>query len=188
VTIDEELDKLEDDIRRLKIEYEVYFNGNTERPPRDLVFRVETFIKRHTADQSDLSFGQRYKLNALAQKYAVQNALWKRKCMEKEEGRGQFAQQKRGLEALTTDRMACGMCSDPAAEPEKVDLILQAIINAERDLGRKVENVDPAKFQRFLSDRTEQIKALLCCARVQFCIGTAEGKLIFKALRAETDF
>jgi len=33
VTIDEELTKLEDDIRRLKIEYEVYFNGSTDRPP-----------------------------------------------------------------------------------------------------------------------------------------------------------
>ena len=90
MTIDEELSKLEDDLRRLKIEYEVYFNGNADRPPRDRVYRVETFIKRYTADQSELNFGQRYKLNALAQKYVVQNSLWKRKLTEKEEGRGQF--------------------------------------------------------------------------------------------------
>jgi len=184
LTIDEELTKLEDDIRRLKIEYEVYFNGSTDRPPRDLVYRVESFIKRHTADQSGLSFGQRYKLNALAQKYAVQNALWKRRLMEKEEGRGLFAQQKLELEALTSSRMVCVICSDPAAEPEKVDQILQAIISAERDVGRKVENVDPAIFQKFLRDKTKRIKALFCCASVQFCVGTAEGKLIFKALRA----
>jgi hypothetical protein len=184
VTIDEELSKLEDDIRRLKIEYEVYFNGSSDRPPRDLVFRIETFIKRHTADLSDLSFGQRYKLNALAQKYAIQNALWKRKSMEKEEGRGLFAQQKRGLEALTAGEMVYVICSDPAAEPEKVDQILQAIICAEREIGRKVENVDPARFQRFLCDKTRQIKVLLCCSSVQFCVGTAGGKLIFKAIRA----
>jgi hypothetical protein len=184
VTIDEELSKLEDDIRRLKIEYEVYFNGSSDRPPRDLVFRIETFIKRHTADQSDLSFGQRYKLNALAQKYAVQTALWKRRAMEKEEGRGLFAQQKRGLEALTASGFVYVICSDPAAEPEKVDQILQAIISAEREIGRKVENVDPARFQKFLCDKIRQIKALLCCASVQFCIGTAGGKLIFKATRA----
>jgi len=184
VTIDEELSKLEDDIRRLKIEYEVYLNGSSDRPPRDLVFRIETFIKRHTADQSDLSFGQRYKLSALAQKYAVQNALWKRRAMEKEEGRGLFAQQKRGLEALTASALVYVICSDPAAEPEKVDQILQAIISAEREIGRKVENVDPARFQRFLCDKTRQIKVLLCCASVQFCVGTAGGKLIFKAIRA----
>lgn len=184
MTIDEELSKLEDDIRRLKIEYEVYFNGSTDRPPRDLVFRIETFIKRHTADQSDLNFGQRYKLSALAQKYAVQSALWKRRCMEKEEGRGLFAQQKRGLEALTNGRMVYVVCSDPAAEPEKVDQILQAIISAQREIGRKSDNVDPAGFQKFLCDETRKIKALLRCASVQFCVGTAGGKLIFKAAKA----
>jgi hypothetical protein len=184
VTLDEELIKLEDDIRRLKIEWEVYFNGSSERPPRDLVYRIETYIKRRTADQSDLSFGQRYKLSSLAQKYAVQNALWKRRLMDKEEGRGQFAQQKRGLEALTAAKTLRIVCSDPEAEPETVDQILQAIISAQRDVGRRVENVDPARFQRFLCDKTEQIKALLCCSSVEFCVGAKDGKLVFKAARA----
>jgi hypothetical protein len=184
VTFDEELTRLEDDIRRLKIEYEVYFNGSSDRPPRDLVFRVETFIKRHTADQSELNFGQRYKLNTLAQKYAVQNALWKRRVMEKEEGRGLFAQQKRDLDAITAGKTVRVVCSDPADEPEKADQILQALIQAERGLGRKVENVDPARFQRFLCDETEQIKTLLSCDSVQFCVSIEDGKLRFKAIRA----
>ena len=184
MTFDEELTKLEDDIRRLKIEYEVYFNGSSDRPPRDLVFRIETFIKRHTSDQSELNFGQRYKLNTLAQKYAVQNALWKRRLMEKEEGRGLFAHQKRGLDAMTAGKTVRVLCSDPADEPEKADQILQALIQAERDLGRKVENVDPARFQRFLCDRMEQLKTMLCCASVQFCVSIEDGKLKFKAIRA----
>jgi hypothetical protein len=41
VTVDEELTKLEDALRRLKVEYGVYFNGSTDRLPRDLVYRVE---------------------------------------------------------------------------------------------------------------------------------------------------
>jgi len=184
VTFDEELSKLEDDIRRLKIEYEVYFNGSSDRPPRDLVFRIETFIKRNTADQSELSFGQRYKLNTLAQKYAVQNALWKRRLMEKEEGRGLFVQQKRGLDAMKAGKRVRVVCSDPAAEPERADQILQALIQAERDLGRQVENLDVAAFQRFLCDKTEQIKTMLCCDSVQFCVSIEDGTLKFKAIRA----
>jgi len=183
VTIDEELIKLEDDIRRLKIEWEVYFNGSSERPPRDSVYRVETYIKRRTADQSDLNFGQRYKLNALAQKYAVQNALWKRRAMDKEEGRGVFAQQKQGLEALTAAKMVRVVCSDPEIEPEKADQILQAIISAQRDLGRRVE-VDPARFHEYLCDKTRQIKSMFRCASVQFWISTEDGKLVFKAAKA----
>jgi hypothetical protein len=184
VTIDEELTKLEDDIRRLKIEYEVYFNGSSDRPPRDLVYHVETLIKRHTADQSELNFGQRYKLNALAQKYAVQNALWRRRLMEKEEGRSQFAQQKRGPEVLPDSKTVRVVCSDPAAEPEKVQQILAAMISARRNVGQKVEDIDPAKFQKYLCDKAKQIKASFHCARVQFCVSTEDGKVKFKAGKA----
>jgi hypothetical protein len=184
VTIDEELTKLEDDLRRLKVEYEVYFYGSSDRPPRDLVYRIESFIKRNTADQSNLNFGQRYKLNALAQKYAVQNALWRRKLMEKEEGRGQFAQQRRELEELMAGMSVRVVCSDPAAEPEKVEEIFKAILTAQSKVGRNVENVDPARFQRYLCDRANQIKALLGWAAVQFYVGIEHGKVKFKAIKA----
>ena len=184
MTFDEELIKLEDDIRRLKIEYEIYLSGGSDRPPRDLVFRVETYIKRHTADQSDLSFGQRYKLNNLAQKYAVQSALWKRKVMEKEEGRGQFAQQRRELDELMAEKPVRVVCSDPALEPEKVDQIFQAILNAQRSLGQAAEDVDRARFQKYLCDKTNQIKASLHCARVQFSVSIEQGKVKLKAVKA----
>jgi hypothetical protein len=184
VTIDEELTKLDDDIRRLKIEWEVYLNGSAERPPRDLVYRVENVIKRYTADQADLNFGQRYKLNALAQRYAVQNALWKRRLMEKEEGRGQFAQQKRELEALTADSIVRVVCSDPAAEPEKVDRIFQAMLSAQRKVGQSVENLDPERFQKYIRDKTKQIKTSLGCDKVQFSVSVEKGKVKFKAVKA----
>jgi len=184
VTVDEELLKLEDDIRRLKIEYEVYFNGGAERPPRDLVYRVETIIKRFTSDQSELNFGQRYKLNALAQKYAVQNALWKRKLMEKEEGRGQFAQQRRELEALTSDQTVRVVCVNPAAEPEKVDQIFQAMLAAHRKTGQRADTLDPARFQKYIGDKTRQIKAALGCEKVEFSVTVEDGKVKFRAVKA----
>jgi hypothetical protein len=184
VTVDEELTKLEEDLRRLKVEYEVYFNGSTDRPPRDLVYRVENLIKRYTGDQANLNFGQRYKLNALAQKYGVQNSLWKRRLIEKEEGRGHFAQQKRELEALMAGETVRIVCSDPEGEPEKVDQIFKAIISAQRKVGRKVENVDPARFQKYLCHKTKQIKALLGCAKVQFSVSTEQGKVKFTAVKA----
>ena len=34
-TVDEQLTRLEEDIRRLKIEFDVYFNGAAKRPPYD---------------------------------------------------------------------------------------------------------------------------------------------------------
>ena len=150
---------------------------STEAPtaPRAiLVYRVENLIKRYTSDQSKLNFGQRIKLNSLAQKYAVQSQLWKRRLMEKEEGRGQFAQQKRELEALTAEKTVRVVCSDPEREPEKVDRIFKAMISAQREVGQKVENIDPAKFQKYICDKTKQIKASLGCDKVQFSVSIEE--------------
>ena len=48
MTVDEELNKLDDNIRRLKIEYEAYFNGGAPRAPHDTVFRVESSIKKYS--------------------------------------------------------------------------------------------------------------------------------------------
>jgi hypothetical protein len=184
VTVDEELDKLEDDLRRLRIEYEVYFNGGVDRPPRDRVFRVEIVIKRYTSDQSKLNFSQRFKLNTLAQKYAVQNALWKRRLIQKEEGRGSFGLQKRELKRLTDEETVRVVCSNPESEPDKVEEILNAIVSAQRKVGQKVENVNPARFRKYLCEKTSQVKESLGCARVQFSVSIEKGKVKFKATRA----
>jgi hypothetical protein len=183
VTIDEELSKLEDDIRRLKIEYEIYLNGSSDRPPRDSVYRVESVVKRLTGDAGNLSFGQRFKLNSLAQKYAVQGALWRRKLMEKEGGRGQFAQQRRGLEALTEEKVVRVVCADPAAEPEKAEEILRALLAAQRRVGQAVSNVEAERFRKYLCGKTEQLRVWLRCDKVQFSVGTAQGRVKFWAAK-----
>jgi hypothetical protein len=183
LTIDEELSKLEDDIRRLKIECEVYYNGSTDRPPRDSVYRIETLIKRLTSDLGKLTIGQRFKLNALAQKYAVQNALWKKRLFEKEAGRGQFAQQRRELAALTSQKTLRVVCTDPAAEPEKADQILAALLAAHQRLGQTVTNVGPVRFQEYLTAKIKEVKATLGCDSVRFSVSAEHGRVKFVAAR-----
>lgn len=183
MTVDEELTKLEDDLRRLKIEYEVYFSGGSPRPPRDTLFRVETVIKRYTNDQSNMNFSQKFKFSALVQKYAVNNQLWRRKLAEKEEGRGQFPGRRRELEEMSRGGVRV-VCSDPEKEPEKVDLLLQAIVDAKRQAGERADNIDPQAFQKFVREKTKQIKDSLGCEKVQFSVTVEEGKVKFKAVKA----
>jgi hypothetical protein len=185
VTVDEELSKLEDDIRRLKIEYEVYFNGSVARPPRDMVYRVETLIKRYTSDQSKLNFGQRFRFNALVQKYSVNNALWRRKLQEKEEGRGRFGVQRTEGEEMPADGAVRVVCSNPEREAEKIDQLLKAIVDAKRHVGDRVDNIDPMAFQRFVQEKTKQIKDSLGCEKVQFSVSIEDGKVKFKAVKAD---
>ncbi|HEX8185520.1 MAG TPA: hypothetical protein VF747_12230, partial [Blastocatellia bacterium] len=75
--IDEDLDRLEHEIRRLKVEYDIYFNGGMIRPPLDTKGRVETSIKR-IYDSRGMSFGQRFRYNSLVARYNVMRELWRR--------------------------------------------------------------------------------------------------------------
>ena len=185
MTVDEELTKLEEDIRRLKIEYESYFNGGLPRPPHDTVVRVELVIKRYMADMSKLNFGQKFKLNSLVQKYGINNELWRRKLKEKEEGRGRFAQQSRMLEQLSGDGTTRIVCSDPEKEKDKVDQLLKAMVDAKRQVGERVDNIDPLAFQKFVREKTKQIRESLGCDKVQFSVTVEDGKVKFKAVKAE---
>src|SRR4051794_32741511 len=62
--VDQQIGRMEDDIRRLKIDFDVYFNGGTRRPPLEAKARLESRIKR-IADDRSLTFSQRYYFNSI---------------------------------------------------------------------------------------------------------------------------
>ena len=185
MTVDEEFNKLDDDIRRLKIEYEVYFSGGTPRPPHDTLYRVETMIKRYSSDQSKLNFGQRFRFTNLVQKYAVNAQLWRRKLQEKEEGRSLIGPVRRPIESPVDDGMVRVVCSDPDRETENINRLLQAMKDARMQAGESVGSLDAAAFHKFIKDKTKQIKDTLGCDRVQFSVSVEGGKVKFKATKAE---
>lgn len=74
---DKQIAKLEDDIRRLKIDFDIYFNGSVKRPPLEAKARLESQIKRLLDDRT-LSFSQRYLMNALVARFTSYRELWRR--------------------------------------------------------------------------------------------------------------
>ena len=75
--IEKSLFKIEDDIRKLKIDFDIYFNGSTKRPPLEARARLESQIKR-IADNRSMSYSQRYQLNSLVSKFTSYRELWRR--------------------------------------------------------------------------------------------------------------
>jgi hypothetical protein len=182
MTVDEELGKLDEYLRRLKIEYEIYFNGGSPRPPHDTLFRVDTLIKKFS-DGSKLNFSQRYKFTQLVQKYAVNNDLWRKKLKQKEEGTGRFGAPRQ--EAAAAPGPVRIVCADPEKERDKVEQLLKAVVEAKRQVGEPVDNIDPVSFARFVSEKTKQVKDSLGCEKVQFSVSVEEGKVKFKAVKSE---
>jgi hypothetical protein len=85
VTIDEELSVLDSQLRRLKIEYEIYFSNPAKRPPSDIEWKVLSLLRKFS-DGNRMSFSQRFRYNELAQRYAVYSDLWRKKNRIREEG------------------------------------------------------------------------------------------------------
>jgi hypothetical protein len=82
--IDQKLGRLEDDIRKLKIDFDIYFNGATKRAPLEARARLESTIKR-IADNRNLSFAQRYYFNTLVSRFTSFRELWRRTLKAKGE-------------------------------------------------------------------------------------------------------
>jgi hypothetical protein len=85
VTVDEELDLLETLMRRLKIEYEVFFINPKKRAPTDIEWKVLNLLRKFS-DGNRMKFVQRYRYNSLAQRYAIFSDLWRKKTRIREEG------------------------------------------------------------------------------------------------------
>jgi hypothetical protein len=83
---DEDLGQIERDIRALKIEYEQYFGGGRSRPPSDTIWRIEQLIKRYSERAAEMTYGQRFRYNNLAQTYAKYQDIFRKRLKAREEG------------------------------------------------------------------------------------------------------
>lgn len=84
VQVEQQLARLEEDIRKLKIDFDIYFNGATKRPPLEARARLESTLKR-ISDNRQLSFQQRYHLNVLNSRFTSYRELWRRLLRKKGE-------------------------------------------------------------------------------------------------------
>jgi hypothetical protein len=75
--LDQELSRLEDEIRKLKIDFDIYFNGAAKRAPLEARARLESNLKR-IADDRNLTYAQRYQLNMLVSRFTSYRELWRR--------------------------------------------------------------------------------------------------------------
>ena len=83
-SFDKQLTRLEDDIRKLKIEFDIYFNGTSKRPPLEARARLEAFLRR-MSDNRTMTYAQRYQLSMLVSRFTSYRELWRRTLRAKGE-------------------------------------------------------------------------------------------------------
>jgi hypothetical protein len=204
LAIDEELSLLDSHLRRLKIEYEIYFSNPTKKPPTDLEWKVLSLLRKFS-DGGRMSFMQRYRYNELAQRYAVYSDLWRKKGRIREEGyrRPQDAllsvQGVRPEEHASTHKvygvsaaamsLAAGVgasdafhveCSDARAERGQVEKLFHALTDAKKKAGKDVTG-SIESFASFVEKKTEQIRKQYGCQAVEFTVEMQDGDVRLKA-------
>lgn len=185
-TVDEHLTRLEEDMRRLKVEYDIYFNNATKRPPFDTKARVETMIKR-LADDRTFTFAQRYRYNSLVARYTSFRELWRRNVQDREEGRDAATQARheRHLTAAASRPPAPSemtfSCADAHTDTATVRALYDAVIAAKQACGEMTDDFPFPRFHRMVAAQTDALKSRLACERVKFSISVNDGQVNFKA-------
>ncbi|MCL4522631.1 MAG: hypothetical protein M1453_03585 [Acidobacteria bacterium] len=202
-TVEEDLNQLEKDIRQLKIEYDMYFGGGRKRPPQETLWRAEQMIKRYSERGASLNFSQRFRFNNLSQSFAKNSEVWRKKLKQKEEGFVQrhFGAAAKAIEAqrekepppaaashVPESRRPGGQpslyevaCSDPDREPEKVQQLYKALVEAKKKAGEKTDALTLDNFQDFVRIKTQQLKKQAGSGQVEYSITLEDGQVKLKA-------
>jgi hypothetical protein len=206
VTIDEELTLLESQLRRLKIEYEVYFSNPTKKPPTDVEWKVLSLLRKFS-DGGRMSFQQRFRYNEMAQRYAIYSDLWRKKGRIREEGyrrpqdallsvqgvrpTGEHEPQHHPVYGLAHAAAASAtaggdegpltiQCSDARTEPNQVEKLYQALTDAKKKAGESVTgNIN--SFTSFVQKKTDQIRKEHGCQSVEYTVEMQDGQVRLKA-------
>jgi hypothetical protein len=204
VTTDEELNVLDTQLRRLKIEYEIFFSNPTKRPPTDIEWKVLSLLRKFS-DGGRMSFSQRYRYNEMAQRYAVYSDLWRKKSRIREEGyrRPQDAllsvqgvrvtedehkphHQVYGVShaataaAATASSQPFTLHSVDQAEREQIERLYNTLVAAKKKAGENVSgNFD--SFTTFVQKKTDQIRKQYNCENVEYSVELTNGHVKLKA-------
>jgi hypothetical protein len=208
VTTDEELTLLDSQLRRLKIEYEIFFSNPTKRPPTDVEWKVLSLLRKFSDGGGRMNFSQRYRYNEIAQRYAIYSDLWRKKSRIREEGyrRPQDALLSvQGVRTTEDDHKpqhhaygvshaaaaaagADGTVSAPhftlhsvdQGEREQVERLYNSLVAAKKKAGENVSgNFD--SFTVFVQKKTEQIRKQYHCDSVEYSVELADGHVKLKA-------
>lgn len=181
-TPDEQLSRLEDDIRRLRIEFDIFFNGAAKRPPYDTKGRVETLLKR-LGDDRTLTYAQRYRYNSLAARYNAFRDLWRRTMQGREEGRDPASAARASVKkdmGAEIEPVSIS-CRDPHKEIEVVKSLYSSLLEAKQRCGEPTEGFSFPKFHRLVAQKADALKDKTGCERVLFSVALDEGHVSFKA-------
>ena len=193
---DEELDQLEDDIRKLKNKYDQFFAGISKMPPMTERRQIEAVI--HDLNKQKMRDNtRRFRFSQLTTRYNQFREMWARKMREREEGPIEYNRRKAALEESA--RVEPPPPPPPAAQPrvtsngadsyvkvapgtngQEVQRLYEQIQSEHSKLG-KPSNVTFEQLRDMVQKQSELVRSRYNVSTVAFRVETVDGKVKLKA-------
>ena len=181
-SVDQDLQRLETELKRLEVEYNMFFAGRLPKPPWETRGRVEALVKQY--DRAHIqNFGDRFRFQSLQARFNTFVALWDRGLRAREEGRaGPFPVRHQDRPADSTrpkDRvLRVTTFQDPMREMDRLRELYDSVLEARRESG-----LSAVPFDRFAELVTSQVSQLRGSdsSQVAFRVMVKDGKVSFTA-------
>jgi hypothetical protein len=186
----EDLDKLQEDIERLKFEYDQYFQGFSKLPPEALRKEVQRTVNRFVGFQSP-NTGLKYRAQNLVQRFTTYKQLWDRILRQIEDGtykrdlyranlKQKHPQQKGGATAAADDIIEDAELYEEAAPKRKWDSVFDQYAKARSQTQEGSVSYD--KLAAVLEKQAAQLREKYQAKDVEFKVVVEAGKTKLKAV------
>ena len=192
---DDELDRLEEDIRKLKNKYDQFFTGITKMPPMHDRKQIEILIyeigKQKVRDNT-----RRFRYNTILSRYNQYREMWGRKMREREEGPIDFRRRKAAMEQpaaaapdpslmtsesrVTSPNLGPYVKMVPGANGEQIQQLYSQIEKEHLKLG-KLPNVTLDQLKKMVEQQTQVVRDRYNVSAVAFRVDVVDGKVKLKA-------
>jgi len=187
---DDELDKLEEDIRKIKNKYDQFFSGIQKLPPMHERRLLEVYIyelgKQKMRDNT-----RRFRYSQLLTRYNQLRELWGRKMREREEGPIDFRRRAAALREpappppppaprVTSARADPYVTVAPGSNGEEIQRLFGDIEKEQLKLGR-LPNITIEQLKTMVQKQSELVRAKYHVAAVAFRVDVVDGKVKLKA-------
>jgi hypothetical protein len=171
----EALDRLDELIHKLKIDFDRFFIGALPTPPETLRYKCFAGI-RSLRSEHHKSASIRFKVNSLEAKLNSLNELFNRRMRAMETGPALGVRRREPTRAAAYDPYD-GVVIKSSADPGAVEALYSELYGKS---GRDAKT-DLESFQGFLMSQAEKVREKTGCAEVVFRVTSDKGKRRLKA-------
>ena len=193
---DDELDKLEEQIRIVKNKYDQFFAGLQKMPPWTERRAVDNAIyemnKQKVRDNA-----KRFRMNTLTSRWNQYREMWGRKMREREEGPMEFKKRqaalnepmapppppsaaRRGTSSVTSGEAESYVKVAQGTNGDSIRQLHEAIARENEKLG-KANNVTFEQLSAMVEKQSELVRSRYNVNAVAFKVETVDGKVKLKA-------